>query len=211
MAAGTISARRRFGMLVGLAFALGPCLAGPAGAVEPDWPPGIYKYITIDQSVRDALIEFGRNIGVPVRVSDAVKGRLSARMPVGTAKEFLTWICDRYGLVWYFDGSVLSVATEGEVHTEIVKLDVAAMQGVRAKLERLGLTDPRFPVKVLDAENVVSVSGPPAYVALVKKALGVLSGPPATGEASTQGKDVPVRVFRGRHAVAETVPAGSSR
>lgn len=29
-------------------------------AAEPRWPDGPYKYITVDQSVRDALIELGR-------------------------------------------------------------------------------------------------------------------------------------------------------
>lgn len=51
-------------------------------AAEPPLAAGSYKYITVDQSVNDALTEFGRNIGVPVQVSKLVKGRLSAGMPI---------------------------------------------------------------------------------------------------------------------------------
>ncbi|MCO0638306.1 hypothetical protein M8745_20435, partial [Lutimaribacter sp. EGI FJ00014] len=94
---------RAIGLLVGLWF----CVAGiQAIAAEPEWPAGIYTYIPIDQRVSEALQEFGRNVGLPVRVSDRVEGRLSHGMPIGTAREFLTWICDRYGLVWYYDGAV---------------------------------------------------------------------------------------------------------
>jgi hypothetical protein len=46
-----------------------------AGALDPKWP-GPYKYVVIDQDLKDALIEFGRNINVPVKFSDEVKGKL---------------------------------------------------------------------------------------------------------------------------------------
>ena len=47
-----------------------------AGAADPKWPPGPYKYVVIEQDLKDALLEFGRNINVPVKVSDEVKGKL---------------------------------------------------------------------------------------------------------------------------------------
>ena len=37
-----------------------------AAALDPKWPPGPYKYVVIEQDLKDALIEFGRNINVPV-------------------------------------------------------------------------------------------------------------------------------------------------
>ena len=33
-----------------------------AGALEPKWPPGPYKYVVIEQDLKNALTEFGRNI-----------------------------------------------------------------------------------------------------------------------------------------------------
>src|SRR5262245_60164000 len=47
-----------------------------AAALDPKWPAGPYKYVVIEQDLKDALIEFGRNINVPVKVSDEVKGKL---------------------------------------------------------------------------------------------------------------------------------------
>ncbi|WP_292205129.1 type III secretion protein [Mesorhizobium sp.] len=153
----------------------------------------------------DALVELGRNMRAPMRVSKLVKGRLSAGMPVGTAREFLQEICDRYGLVWHFDGIVMNVATEAEVRTEMIALDANTAAGAEDRLSRLGVIDPKFPIKVSRQDDVVSVSGPPSYVELVRKTLGVPAAPSAKQEA---GKVVPVRVFRGRQAEAQNVPSG---
>ncbi|RJT41493.1 type III secretion protein [Mesorhizobium waimense] len=185
-----------------LAFGL---VAQPAYASEPHWPPGPYKYITVDQSVTDALVELGRNVRVPMRVSKLVKGRLSAGMPVGTAHEFLEEICNRYGLVWHFDGIVMNVATEAEVQTEMIPLDANTAAGAEDRLSRLGVLDPKFPIKVSKQDDVVSVSGPPSYIELVRKTLGV----PAMASAKQEpGKVVSVRVFRGKQAEAQNVPSG---
>lgn len=190
------------GLAMILAFSLA---SSPANAAEPRWPAGPYKYITVDQSVADALVELGRNMRVPMRVSKLVKGRLSAGMPVGTAREFLQEICDRYGLVWHFDGIVMNVATEAEVRTEMIALDANTAAGAEDRLSRLGVIDPKFPIKVSRQDDVVSVSGPPSYVELVRKTLGVPAAPITKQDV---GKVVPVRVFRGRQAEAQNVPSG---
>ncbi|WP_244537735.1 type III secretion protein [Mesorhizobium sp. YR577] len=195
-----LAAALTFGLVFGFA-------SLQAIAAEPRWPSGPYKYITVDQSVPDALVELGRNMRVPVRVSKLVKGRLSAGMPVGTAHEFLKEICNRYGLVWHFDGIVMNVATEAEVQTEMIPLDANAAAGAQDRLSRLGVIDPRFPVKVSEKDDVVSVSGPPSYVELVRKTLGV---PAAPGAKPGDGKVVPVRVFRGRQAEAQNVPSAKA-
>lgn len=174
----------------------------PAIAAEPNWPTGTYKYITVNQSVGDALVEFGKNIGVTVRGSKEVKGRLSAGMPVGTAREFLEWVCNRYGLVWHFDGSVIHVASEAEMQTEMIKVDANTASSAAERLAAMGVSDLRFPVKVFEKDDVVSVSGPPSYVALVKKTLGV-----TTGASHDKDDAVPVRVFRGRSAETRNFPA----
>ena len=59
-----------------------------AGAMDPKWPPGPYKYVVIEQDLKDALIEFGRNINVPVKVSDEAKGKLRGDLGSRTAEKF---------------------------------------------------------------------------------------------------------------------------
>ncbi len=194
----------------GFALAVALCVCGPVVmAAELQWPAGTYKYITVDQSVSDALVELGRNIGTPVRVSPKVRGRLTAGMPLGTAKDFLEWVCNRYGLVWFFDGSVIHVSAESEMRTEVLKIEGRDAEDLAARLASLDVTDPRFPVQAPAGGNLVSVSGPPAYVDLVKGTLGILTGP-ANSRLTEGAQDAAaVRVFRGRSATAQTVPAAS--
>lgn len=181
-------------------------LAGRSAAAEPHWPSGPYKYIAIDQSVSDALVELGRNMGMPIRVSAEVKGRLGAGMPQSSARAFFEAICSRYGLVWYFDGIVMNVATEAEIRTEILPLSANAVAGAQDRLSRLGVLDPRFPVTISRQDEAVSVSGPPSYIALVKQTLGQAAAPQPKQQSA---KVTSVRVFRGgKQAEVVDVPSG---
>src|SRR5215471_13490713 len=53
--------RRRRARLLGIL--LGAAAVAPASAAEMKWPAGPYNYIALDQDLRDALTEFGRNTG----------------------------------------------------------------------------------------------------------------------------------------------------
>ena len=178
-----------------IAFAV---LAGvlPASSLEPKWPTGPYRYLVIDQDVKEVLVEFGRNIGVPTRVSDQVSGRMRGRLPVTSAREFLNLLCERNGLVWYFDGAVLNVGAETEVKTELVNIGSTPAGELLAKLDTLGIADPRFPVRTTHDAGIISVSGPPAFISLVQQTLAAMTKsaaqPPREGDLHPG-----VRVFRG--------------
>jgi type III secretion protein C len=170
--------------------------AGAALALEPEWPAGPYKYIVIDQDVKGVLTEFGRNIGVPIDLSDQVKGRLRGRLGVAPAREFLDSLCESYGLVWYFDGAVLHVNARSEMRTELVSVGRLSPGEVNEKLTALGIADSRFSVRSTQDTGVVSVSGPPPFVSLVRQTLNALASAPPVREDS-HGDETRVRVFRG--------------
>jgi type II secretory pathway component GspD/PulD (secretin) len=199
--------RRVFALLVVTA-ALAP--VGAALGMEPKWPVGPYKYMVIDQDVKGVLVEFGRNIGVPVDLSDQVKGRLRGRLAVATAREFLDRLCESFGLIWYFDGAVLHVNARAEVRTELISIGRQSPGEVGEKLNALGITDPRFPVRSTQDASVVSVSGPPPFVSLVRQTLTALAPPPPVREDS-HGDEPRVRVFRGGAIMAPPqIPSASS-
>jgi type III secretion protein C len=168
--------------------------AGTAHAVEPAWPAGPYKYMVIDQDVKGVLAEFGRNIGVPIDVSDQVKGRLRGRLGGAPAREFLDRLCESYGLVWYFDGAVLHVNARSEIRTELVSVSRLSPEEVSEKLTALGIADARYPVRSTQDTGVVSVSGPPPFLYLVRQSLKRLA--PSVRE-DNHGDETRVRVFRG--------------
>ncbi len=165
------------------------------GAREPPWPEGPYKYLVIDQDLKGVLVEFGRNLRVPVDVSDQVRGRLRGQLRVAPAREFLEKLCESYGLVWYFDGAVLHISAKTEIRTELINIGRFPPAEVNEKLNALGIGDPRYPVKTTEDVGVVAVSGPPPFVSLVRRTLTSLAPPPVREEP--RGDEPTVRVFRG--------------
>jgi len=162
-----------------------------ARALDPKWPPGPYQYVVIEQDLKNALTEFGRNINVPVRVSDEVKGKLRGDMGAGSAEDFFKRLTASNGLVWYFDGSVLHVNAATELRTEVIDLGRILPTDVVAKLTKLGIADPRYPIRTTPGSGVISISGPPPYIALVRQTLVAMARQVPLGE------DTRVRVFRG--------------
>jgi len=163
----------------------------PVQALEPKWPPGPYKYLVIDQDIREVLTEFGRHIDAPVEVSDQVNGRLRGGLPVATAKEFLNKLCESYGLVWYFDGTTLHINAKTEVKTVLINTGGLPPDQLTARLNSLGIADPRFPLRSTRNGDIVSISGPPPFVALVRQtltAMATTASPPVV--ANTQLRTV---------------------
>jgi type II secretory pathway component GspD/PulD (secretin) len=193
-------------MIPGLVFAASLASAGAALGAEPKWPSGPYKYLVIDQDIKGVLIEFGRNAGLPVDVSDEVKGRLRGQVAAATAtaREFLDSLCDSHNLIWYFDGAVLHVNAKAEIRTEVVSLGRLSLKEASEKLTALGVVDARFPVRSTDKASVISVSGPPKFVSMVQQALRPAQQEPGSDEAG-------VRVFRGGTVSTEPSAAGRSK
>jgi type II secretory pathway component GspD/PulD (secretin) len=163
----------------------------PLQALEPKWPPGPYKYLVIDQDIRDVLTEFGRHIDAPVEVSDQVNGRLRGGLPAATAKEFLNKLCESYGLVWYFDGTTLHINAKTEIKTLLINTGGLPPDQLTARLNALGIADPRFPVRSTANGDIVSVSGPPPFVALVRQTLTAMaSAASPLAVANTQPRTV---------------------
>jgi type II secretory pathway component GspD/PulD (secretin) len=170
-----------------------------AFAAEPKWPKEPYKYLVIDQDLREVLTEFGRNIRIPVKLSENVaKRRIRNDMAVAAPREFLQRICDTYGLVWYYDGAVLTVSDDSEVRTELLNTGAVGSETLLARLDSLGVNDARYPIRTSNA-GVITVSGPPPYLSMVRKTLDALekASTPRPVQEVTSGDTQKVRVFRG--------------
>ncbi len=189
------------GVALALLLAAGLVLASPAEAA-PAWSRSPYNYVVLDQDVRVALTEFGRNVGLPVVLSDAVNGRVRGRIEAKTAGEFIDRLAATNGLVWYFDGSVLHVSADREFVTRVI--DAGRLRGdvIANEMRDLGLVDERFSLRAARNGNVITVSGPPAYINVVNQLVERLQPEPVIA-----GDDPRVRVFRGG-VLTEVVSTG---
>jgi type II secretory pathway component GspD/PulD (secretin) len=86
---------------------------------------------------------------------------------------------------------VLHVNAASELRTEVIDLGRILPTDVVSKLSNLGIADPRYPIRTTPGSGVISVSGPPPYIVLVRQTLIAMA------RQVPQGEDTRVRVFRG--------------
>jgi type III secretion protein C len=180
-----------------LVFSAALMAVGPVHSADIQLPLGPYKYLVIDQDIEGVLVEFGRNVGLQVDVSDRVKGRLRGQISTATAREFLDGLCESYGLVWYFDGTTLHVNAKTEVRSELVSIGELSPDKATKQLSALGISDTRFPVRTTEDTGVLSVSGPPAFLSQVRQMFTAIG---RRLREDNGGDEIRVRVFRGGYA-----------
>jgi type III secretion protein C len=166
--------------------------AQPVAAAQPDWFEEAYAYVVLDQDVRTTLTEFGRNLGIPVVLSDAVKGRVRGRIEATNAGEFLERLSGANGLTWYSDGAVLHVSADTEFATRVLDAGRLNAEQVTRKMQELGLADDRFSLRGARSGRVITVSGPPAFIAAADQLVQRMQPEPVVA-----GDDPRVRIFRG--------------
>jgi type II secretory pathway component GspD/PulD (secretin) len=169
------------------------CAAG-ARAAEPNWPGEKLAYTVIDEDLRDVLADLGNRIGVPVNVSQAVRGHVRGHLPDAPPRQFLDNLAAMYGLNWYYDGGTLYVTRASEQSSRLVTLGPVQLADLTSTLDQLGVSDARWPVRGAADGGVAIVSGPPRYVQLVGETLQNLidRAKPKPDEAAAQ-----VRIFHG--------------
>lgn len=161
----------------------------------------IYPYIVANQDLASAIRYFGKNIGVGVNIDPGVTGKVTTK-PRGelTRRAYLDQLAVEFGLVWFFDGTTLHVTPTGNVETEVFFLKHNDGATVLRTLEQLGLYQNTF-LHRFDARNrVLLVSGPSAYVRMVKN----------TVDAIEKADRTETTVIRGTRSTAPpVVPLGT--
>lgn len=141
-----------------------PC--GSKAAPIP-WKLPEYTLVARDMDLRVALDTFAVAEGLSVVMSQSVRGTFSADFKSVPPSEFLDKIATTHNLIWYYDGAALYLYGAGEIATMLIDLQYMKAGEVRKMLGELGVEDERFPLKTTSNDELVMVSGPPRYVALV--------------------------------------------
>lgn len=160
---------------------------------QPPWFAEPYAYVVVDQDVRGALAEMGRNLDLIVVFSDKVRGASRGSIRGETAGEFLDRLCDANQLSWYFDGNVLHIASADEVATREFDVRGLELDDLESWLQQLDVAGAPMSSRASPDRAGLFVSGPPAYLAQIQQHLD--RQPDA--EPSPVVRERGVRVFRG--------------
>ena len=177
--------------------------AGLSGLVAcaVSWRTPTYTLTARLMDVREALTTFGVAQGLPVILSEGVRGSFSGTFKDIPAPDFLDKVATLHNLVWYCDGATIFIYSAAETTSELFDLTNTTLEDVRRMLHELGLDDARYPIKSTKDSNIVLVSGPPRYVLLVGQTIAR-----AEQSKSTRARtEVVTRVFRLRNAWADNI------
>lgn len=159
---------RRHAAILGctLACLLTSPLARPGPVPWSEAPYSFYAdKMSIDKVLRNFASTFSLALDLSPKVSGIVNGRFQAKSPT----EFLDQMAAVYGLHWFTYAGTLHVSRVDEMTTASVVASGTTIGALHRALTDLGVVDARWGWGELTEQGLALVSGPPAYVALVRR------------------------------------------
>lgn len=188
-----------FGVIAALfAFAV---VTPSATAAEVPWKTATYTLVARDMELRAAIDTFAVSQGLSVVMSESVSGVFSGDFRDVPCQEFLERLATVHNLTYYYDGAALYLYGAGEVQTLLLELQYMKAGEVRQMLAELGVEDARFPLRTASNDELIMVSGPPRYVAIVAE---MIAKADKLREMRTFN-EVEVRMYPLRHTWADDV------
>lgn len=135
----------------------------PASAVKIPWQHGNFEYSAEHKDLKDVIRDFAASEHVMTWISPEVSGSVTGKFSA-PPQEFLDTLSGSFGILWYFDGTVLWIWGANEVKTVTLDLGYVDVESVRSTLERMKVLDRRFPINYDNDAHAVVLSGPPGYV-----------------------------------------------
>ena len=182
------------GCLLGSALVAGPALAAPLPL------EGRQVDMTArEQPIASFLQDFFGTLDVPVSVSASAKGAVNGVFR-GPADRVLGNVLRSFGLMSYYDGSVVHIYTPGEVTTRTFAMPAGGASAVISTAREMQLTDPR---------NVLRVSQNGGLIASGNRRFVEMVGELASGQQSQSTALAPLgfKVYYLRYAWAHDVTA----
>lgn len=174
-------------------------LMSTADAATPVWRGAPIHYAVNGAPLPDVLRDVLAVEGLSADIGRDVKGAVNGRFD-DTPGNVFAQLVEAYGLVWYFDGKVMHVATASDVRSRVIPFAPMTREAVASLLRNLDLDDPRLPIRY--SATTVKVAGPSKFVDAVTEAIDKAQRQ-TTVEPSFD--ETVIRVFPLRYAQAQDV------
>ncbi len=137
-------------------------IEGYTGARVP-WKMKRMTLKSENKDVGDLLRQLASSNELAIQVDDRIKGAVSGTFSLDP-QSILELLSKTYGFFWFFDGSSIIVSPVSDVKIEMLRLAPDALSNLTSTLQRLGVYDMRYPIRVDAANRLVVLSGPSRYV-----------------------------------------------
>ena len=165
-----------------------------AAASEIRWRTDNFTYVAQDKSLKEFIHDFAADQGLNVVIAQDVEGTVNGKFNL-KPQSMLELLANSYGVMWYYDGSVLYVSAAGDVDSEVMQLGAIGATQFQTALNRLGVVDGRYPINYDREHGTARVAGPKRYVELVKQTLEALNSGGGSNSVDAINLRTAIRVF----------------
>ncbi len=134
----------------------------PAHAAPPPLAEQKVMLVAREQPADNFLKDFFGQAGLPVMVSDNVRGTVNGSFE-GPAQEVLEKISTAFNLVSFYDGSVVYVYSANEIGTRTFMASASVARAVRGNLRQLKLLDDVNKIKIA-SDGMIVATGAPTFL-----------------------------------------------
>lgn len=170
-----------------------------AHAATPAWHGTPIHYAVNGAPLPDVLRDVLAVEGLSADIGRDVKGAVNGRFD-DTPGNVFTQLTEAYGLVWYFDGKAMHVASAADVRSRVIPFAPMTREAVASLLRNLDLDDARLPIKY--SATTVKVAGPSRFVDAVTEAIDQAQ---RQTTVAPNPEDPVIRIFPLRYAQAQDI------
>lgn len=160
-----------------------------------------FSHYAENEDICSVLADFARAEGFGSVCSPALTGEVSGRFEQVAPREFLDGMRSAFGVRWYEQGHTVTFWHEAENTRAFLAPSTVSASALLGMFRAAGMISPQLPVQAMDAQNLLSVSGPPLYVEQLREAMAAFE--------DAQGGRAVMRVFPLKYAWAEDMSVSS--
>lgn len=125
-------------------FVIALLVLGTSNAISSTipWSEEDYSRYSQKENVSDVLLDLASGSGFSVSISEKVDGIVNGTFENYTYEQVYNALAKMFGLISYFDGSILWVYRIDEIDSTTIVLKSLSVHALKEKLSELGLYDP---------------------------------------------------------------------
>ncbi|PWC12796.1 EscC/YscC/HrcC family type III secretion system outer membrane ring protein [Brenneria roseae subsp. americana] len=137
-------------------------------ATPSEWNKGAYAYSAEQTPLSGILTDFANSHGVDLMLGNIADNDVTAKIRADTPVAFLNRLALEHRFQWFVYNNALYVSPQDEQGSVRLEISEEAAPDLKQALSGIGLLDPRFGWGELPEEGVVLVTGPQAYIDLIR-------------------------------------------